>query len=333
MIFRNTILLLMSIVSLPLGAQGAPPVVRVAATIAPLADWVRMVGGDAVQVACLLPPGASPHTYDPTAKDMRDAMKTQLFVKVGLNLDNWSDKLIAAATPTTPTTSNAKDTTAPVVLDLGAQLQRRKQLPDLACVEPADKPLASLGSVGAGHVHSDACAHGADETGIDPHFWLDPAIAQICVDDIERALTAVCPAQAAVWQAGAQNARHELQLLDEELSATLRPAPRKEFACFHDGFKYLAARYGLVRVAVIEEYPGKSPGDRYLMQVVRDLRKYQITTVFIEPQLSPRVARIIAEEAGAKVATLDPLGATAGRETYLLNMRENARALRNALGN
>jgi hypothetical protein len=38
--------------------------VLIAASVAPLADFVHQIGGDRVEVFTLVPPGASPHTYE-----------------------------------------------------------------------------------------------------------------------------------------------------------------------------------------------------------------------------------------------------------------------------
>ena len=291
---------------------GAP--VHVVATIRPLGDWVRMVGGDEVSVETLLAPHMSPHTYEPTPRDMRSVAAAAVFVKVGLGLDDWSNKVYQGA--------RSGQTTMPLLLDLGGMLSEKRLLPDLSVVEPAGAAAAHIGAPDAGEDK-----HGHEHGAVDPHFWLDPTLGIPCVQAIAERLIEVAPERAEVWRAGAARATARLQALDAEVSATLSAAPRREFACFHDAFKYLAARYGLTRVAVIEVYAGKTPGERYLMNVVRDLKKYNIKTVFVEPQLSDRVAGIIAEEAGATVSVLDPLGGTAGREDYESNMRANAAAL------
>src|SRR5262245_9071809 len=51
-------------------ASPAAATVRVVATIFPLADIVRQIGNGAVDVATLLPPGASPHSFEPTPAQM-----------------------------------------------------------------------------------------------------------------------------------------------------------------------------------------------------------------------------------------------------------------------
>ena len=66
-------------------------------TIFPIADIIRNIGGDYVHVTCLLPPGADPHTFEPTVAQVKAMARTDLFVYIGNGLDDWSLKLSAAA--------------------------------------------------------------------------------------------------------------------------------------------------------------------------------------------------------------------------------------------
>lgn len=68
--------------------------IPVVVTIPPLADLVKSVGGDRVEVTTLLPPGASPHTFEPTPSQARFASGALLAVRVGLELDHWVDGLL-----------------------------------------------------------------------------------------------------------------------------------------------------------------------------------------------------------------------------------------------
>jgi zinc transport system substrate-binding protein len=79
-------------------AQGrtATPV-TVAASILPLADFTRQVGGARVRVETLVPPGASPHTYEPTPAQLARLSRARLLVLNGVGLEFWADKVIAAA--------------------------------------------------------------------------------------------------------------------------------------------------------------------------------------------------------------------------------------------
>ncbi len=70
--------------------------VKVAATIAPLGEFVRAVGGEKVEVTIVVPPGAEPHTFEPTPSMMMDVAKANLYVMNGAGLEFWMSKLLAA---------------------------------------------------------------------------------------------------------------------------------------------------------------------------------------------------------------------------------------------
>jgi len=63
---------------------------KVAATIFPLADIARNVGGDKVTVITIMAPGASPHTFDPTFEMIRQASGIKALFKIGCGLDDWA---------------------------------------------------------------------------------------------------------------------------------------------------------------------------------------------------------------------------------------------------
>ncbi|MBN1540931.1 zinc ABC transporter substrate-binding protein [candidate division KSB1 bacterium] len=75
-----------------------PPVrndrLAVVASIVPLADFSRQVGGDRVKVTTLVPAGASPHTFELTPQMMAITSKARLVVLNGVGLEYWADKLV-----------------------------------------------------------------------------------------------------------------------------------------------------------------------------------------------------------------------------------------------
>ncbi len=68
----------------------------VVASIAPLADFARHVGGERVQVDLMVPPGASPHTYEPTPAQLRTLSRARLLVLNGVGLEFWADDVVKA---------------------------------------------------------------------------------------------------------------------------------------------------------------------------------------------------------------------------------------------
>jgi zinc transport system substrate-binding protein len=59
----------------------------VAVTIAPLANFVEKVGGENVDVNVMVPPGASPHSHQPTQRQLKELCDAEVYVKVGSGVD------------------------------------------------------------------------------------------------------------------------------------------------------------------------------------------------------------------------------------------------------
>jgi len=70
----------------------------VATSILPLADFLGNVGGEKVEVIAMVPPGANPHTYEPTTSRMMALDRARMYAKVGSGIEFelvWMDKLVA----------------------------------------------------------------------------------------------------------------------------------------------------------------------------------------------------------------------------------------------
>jgi zinc transport system substrate-binding protein len=166
---------------------------------------------------------------------------------------------------------------------------------------------------------------GTDQ-GIDPHVWLDPTlyarVARVVGRTLHRNSTAF---------------RRRLALLDRDYRRGLASCRRHELVTSHAAFGRLAARYGLDQVAISGRQPEAEPSARRLAELSHLVERHGVTTVFVEPLVSPKVADAVAREAGVKTAVLNPIeGLTkeqqAAGENYFSLMRENLAALRHALG-
>jgi zinc transport system substrate-binding protein len=167
-----------------------------------------------------------------------------------------------------------------------------------------------------------------EERSRDPHVWLDPvrfaAIAGRIGDALGRPGAAV-------------RLQTELRELDEAYRRGLARCDRKTVVTTHAAFGYLTSRYGLEQIAITGLSPEAEPRPRELEQVADAVRKSGATTVFFETLVSHRLAETVARETGARTAALDPLEGLTDDElnrgaNYLSVMRENLRALREALG-
>jgi zinc transport system substrate-binding protein len=79
--------------------SGLAEKIPVIASIFPIADMVRQVGGDHVQVTVVLPPGASPHTFEPKPSLVKAFSSARIFFMIGAGLEFWADKFVTLAGP------------------------------------------------------------------------------------------------------------------------------------------------------------------------------------------------------------------------------------------
>ena len=80
------------------GAAGAAPALRVVTTTDIMADWVKNIGGEHVEVFSIVPTGADPHSFQPGAQDVAKAAEADLVLSVGLHLEeSWLAELLQNA--------------------------------------------------------------------------------------------------------------------------------------------------------------------------------------------------------------------------------------------
>ncbi len=214
---------------------------------------------------------------------------------------------------------------------------------DVAALERADLVLLVRGlqpAVDAAAPRErvlDALAAGApprrDASGAtDPHVWLDPTRLAVLARDVAERLGGADPAHADAYRARGQQAHDRLRALDADLAAGLRTCARRDVVTSHAAFGYLADRYDLTEVGISGLSPEAEPPPGRIAEVTRYVRDKGVTTVFFETLVSPRVARTIARETGAKTAVLDPVESVEPGDDYDAAMRRNLAALRTALG-
>jgi zinc transport system substrate-binding protein len=182
----------------------------------------------------------------------------------------------------------------------------------------------------AGHGHGDEEAEPEPDGDRDPHVWLDPTLYASIVERIGAALDRP-------EAAGRLSAR--LADLDTDFEAGLENCERRELVTSHTAFGYLAERYGLEQVGIVELDPEAEPSPARLREIGDVVREHGVTTIFSETLVSPKVAETLAADLGVGTATLDPLEGLAddaptdgsGQADYESVMRANLAALQEGL--
>jgi zinc/manganese transport system substrate-binding protein len=273
--------------------------VKVIASFSILADLVKNVGGERVDVAALVGPGSDAHVFAPTPADARKVAQARLVVVNGLGFEGWLDRLVKAA--------GGKATVAVATKGLKAR------------------------KAGDGHGQED---HGHD---VDPHAWQAVANVKLYVGNIRDALAAADPGGAAAYRANAAAYGAKLDALETEVRSAVAkiPAARRKIITNHDAFGYFEAAYGIQFVAPQGVATDSEPSARDVARIISQIRRQKIPAVFLENVSDPRLMQRIAKETGAKIGgTLysDALTEANGpAPTYIDLIRHNVVTLTGAL--
>jgi zinc transport system substrate-binding protein len=282
--------------------------IPVVASIVPLGDFCQKIGGKYVDVSVLVPPGASPHAFEPSPTAVAKATEAKVFVYVGAGLDPWAERLLVA-----------QKTPGQVVVEAVAGI------PLIKDVDEHEHGKAAVGE------HEEGESHHHHEAG-NPHVWLDPVIAEDICRNIAQALIKADPAHKDAYQVNLAMYLGKLQTLDKDIKAVVATFRHRDYVTFHPAYAYFSQRYGLRQMGVIEASPGREPSPRHLQRIIAAIKKSGVKAVFAEPQLSSRVAEVIAQEAGVKVLILDPLGGQPSYgSSYIKLMRHNLAVLVQAM--
>jgi zinc transport system substrate-binding protein len=301
-------------------------------SIPPQAYIVERVGGQRVDVGVLIGAGQSPHTFEPTPRQMAAISRARVYFSIGAPFER---RILQRLAETSPGVN---------VVDTGAGVPRRMMEAALPIGDAADRGEVDQQShderggeraahddehaVGAQAAHDehaageqlahDDHAHAVGEP--DPHIWLAPVLVKIQARHIRDALTRASPEHAGEFDDNLRRFEADLDALDAEIAALLAPYRGRAVLVFHPAYGYFTDAYGLRQVAV--EAEGKSPGPRQLAELVAAARARRARVIFIQPQISAQKAETVAQEIGARVVPIDPL-----ERDYMNNLRHMAQAI------
>ncbi len=289
----------------PVGLAGGERL-RVVATTSIVADVVRNVGGERIELALLMPLGADPHGFEPTPQDAALIGDAHVVFANGAGLEAFLDRLLASAGEGTPVVELSHD------------------IPLLAWADD----------------HDDADDHEDDhehEEG-DPHVWFDPRNVKIWVAGIKAALSTLDPGGATIYGANAEAYLVELDELDSWIRTQVARVPetRRKLVTDHSVFAYFATAYGFEQVGVVTAGSStlSAPSARELAALQDTIREEGVAAIFVGTTIDPRMVEQIAADVGIEVVpvytgSLSEPGGPA--DTYINFMRYDVGQIVNAL--
>lgn len=275
--------------------------IKVVTSIFPLMEFARAVSRDRGEVSLLLPPGAEIHTWQPRPSDIIRLSSADLFIYIGSDLEPWLQDILKSV-----------------------------RNPNLKVLEASQR-------ISLIEEQSQESEHRHEGEELDPHIWLDFGNDQIIVDRIADVLSEIDPASFKIYRENAASYKEKLMRLDQKFSKVLKNCTHRTFIIGgHAAFGYLARRYSLRQISLYGLSPDSRPTPKKLIEVAELARKYKIKVIFFEVSVSGELAKVLAEEVGARTLVLNP-GANLTKEqlrsgmTFFDIMEKNLESLKDAL--
>lgn len=277
--------------------------IQVAASFYPLADFAKNVGGKYVSVQNVTPAGAEPHDYEPSPRDLASISSSDVFIYNGGSFEPWTDKFVHDYKHISVKASNG------ITLHEAHEEETHSE-------EPGHE---------AEHEHSTT----------DPHFWLDPVLAQKIVANIRDGLIKADPDHADEYRKNASDYQAKLAKLDTAYKDGLANCSIDTVIASHGAFGYIAERYHFTADSIAGISPEEEPSAQKMAELATLAREKNIKYIFFEHLVSPRLADTIAQEADAKTLVFDPIEGLTKEDqdkgkNYISIQYENLQAIRTA---
>jgi len=237
--------------------------VPVTATTTMVADLVRQVGGDHVEVSQLMGAGVDPHSYKPTRADVRAMQQAKAIFYNGLHLEGrMTDVLVRMARRGMPVYAVTE------------------AIPEEELLNPADY-----------------------EGAHDPHVWFDPRLWAQTVPVVVEGLSAADPANAESYATQGEKVADEILALHTwalERVAAL-PVEKRILVTSHDAYNYFGRAYEFQVVGVQGLSTVSEAGLADPAKVAEFVRENAVKAIFVESSVSPRAIERISENSGTQV--------------------------------
>ncbi|HEY5777690.1 MAG TPA: zinc ABC transporter substrate-binding protein [Terrimicrobiaceae bacterium] len=245
------------------GSALAQEKLKVATTIGMVADLVRQVGGERVEVDQLMGPGVDPHLYKPTSTDASRLSKADAIFYSGLMLEGRMGDLFAklarSGKKVYPTTES---------------------VPEELLTEPKEFQ---------GHY--------------DPHVWFDVSMWAQTVPTIVKGLSEVDPAGKTAYENSGAALMERLGKLHQWCKDTIAELPEDQriLVTSHDAYNYFGRAYafkviGLQGVSTVSE---AALAD--MASLVDFIKKQGVKAIFVETSVNPAAIKRVAEDSGVKI--------------------------------
>ncbi|MBF0779942.1 MULTISPECIES: metal ABC transporter solute-binding protein, Zn/Mn family [unclassified Granulicatella] len=268
----------------------------------PVYYMTKEISGEHAQVSMLIQGNIEPHDYEPSAKNIADIDKADLFIYSSEYMETWAKKIEES---------------------LGSD----KKVMFVA----SGKDVEFIESEHHEHEHGESNSQHDEEHehSVDPHIWLDPTLAKTQVNTITQALIQVDPEHKADYENNQKQLLEKLDALVKEYD-TLKSVQQKRFVTQHEAFGYIAERYNLEQITVTG-LQNQEPSAQAIAQVIDEIKEHQLSAIYVEAAQSSVIAQAVASQTGVRIEQLYTMETAVDGKDYLEMLKENIQALKTTL--
>ncbi len=266
----------------------AASALRVIATTQDLEYIANRIGGTSVKTESLSSGDQDLHMVEPRPSMVMKLRKADMVIKVGMDLDMWSDSLIAAA-------KNPN-----IIYGASGYVDASVRIPLLQV--PKGKVDAGMGDI---HIFGN------------PHYWLDPANSKIIADNIRDGLCRLRPEECSFFNDNSSKFKTELDVKLSQWLEKMEKLKGSYIVTYHNSWVYFAKRFGLEIAGNIEPKPGIPPSPAHLDKLIKDMKNSGARIIMAENYFPKHGPRKVSEATGAKVVLVpSSVGGLPGIKTY-----------------
>ncbi len=237
-------------------------------TIVPQSYLLENIGKDKISVNILVQSGQSPHTYEPTPKQMIELGKSKFYFKIDAPFEN---KILSKV---------MKNNKNLLVINTAKGIKKRK-------------------------LDNHKNKHHNVKEELDPHIWFSPITLKIQAKNIVEVLEKNDIKNKNYYRKNYNLLIKNFDRIHEEIKKMLGPFKGRKIFVFHPAFGYFTDAYGLKQEAV--EIEGKLPSPKRIKHLIEEALKEKVKVIFVQPQFAKESAEVISRAIKGKVVFINPL--------------------------
>jgi ABC-type Zn uptake system ZnuABC Zn-binding protein ZnuA len=302
-------------------------------------DIVTETVGDLAEVQVIMPIGADPHDFAPSARDAESMENADLLVANGAGFEEGMIDIIEQVESSGTRVFTFADHIDLLAFDDDHDDHSDDDHSDEAHADEAHADEEHADEEHADEEHADE-EHAHEHSGDDPHIWTDPARMISAVEAFGAEFATLDGVDADAIEAQVQAYVDELVALETAMEQTLSTVPDESrvLVTNHEVFGYFAERFDfeIVGAVIPSLTTSAEPSTAEVEALVDLIEQEQIPAIFADTSGTTQLAEVIAESAGNEVAVVvlfsESLGESgSGAETYIDMMSSNATLIANAL--